>query len=146
MAVSEDRRWLAGTVARTAGVLSVGTDAHPGDLAEPPDESALFREQAELIMQTVLASGAVILGRAGAAAFQSAPGVLRVRLSGLADARITQALRFGEINEPTAQWLAEVDRARRSTCGASTGPTSTTRTCSTWTSTAPPSRWTTSPR
>jgi cytidylate kinase len=39
--------------------------------------------------------------------------VLRVRLFGPADARIAQAIRFGDINEPTArQRLAEVDRAR----------------------------------
>jgi cytidylate kinase len=106
-------RFFSALAPLTADMLAAGTEAHPRDLAEPPDEPALFREQAEVIMRAALASGAVILGRAGAAAFQSEPGVLRVRLFGPADARIAQAIRFGDINEPTArQRLAEVDRAR----------------------------------
>jgi cytidylate kinase len=64
-------------------------------------------------MRAALASGAVILGRAGAAAFQDEPGVLRVRLFGPADARIAQAIRVGDVDQATArQRLAEVDRAR----------------------------------
>jgi cytidylate kinase len=96
-----------------AGVLAVGTDAAPGDLAEPPNDAGLFREQAEAIMRSALASGAVILGRAGAAAFRAEPGVLRVRLFGPADARIAQAARIESTDEPTARRrLPEVDRAR----------------------------------
>ena len=96
-----------------AGVLAASTDASPLDQAVPPDEAALFREQADAVMRTALASGAVILGRAGAAAFRSEPGVLRVRLFGPPDARIAQAIRIENIDEPTAQQrLPEVDRAR----------------------------------
>jgi cytidylate kinase len=106
-------RFFSSLAPLTADVFAVGTDSHPGEIAEPPDEAALFRGQAETIMRDALASGAVILGRAGAAAFRKEPGVLRVRLFGPADARVAQAIRHGDINEPTArQRLAEVDRAR----------------------------------
>jgi hypothetical protein len=106
-------RFFSALAPLTADVLAVGTDAAPRDLAEPPDEAAQFRAQAEAIMRAALATGAVILGRAGAAAFRDEPGVLRVRLFGPADARIAQAIRFGDVDEETArQRLAEVDRAR----------------------------------
>ena len=96
-----------------AGLLAVGTDAAPRDLAEPPNEAGLFRERAEAIMRAALVSGAVILGRAGAAAFRAEPGVLRVRLFGPADARVAQAARIENTDEPTARRrLPEVDRAR----------------------------------
>jgi cytidylate kinase len=106
-------RFFSALAPLTADVLAVGTDAAPRDLAEPPDEAGQFRAQAEAIMRAALASGAVILGRAGAAAFRDEPGVLRVRLFGPADARIAQAIRFGDVDEATArQRRAEVDRAR----------------------------------
>jgi cytidylate kinase len=106
-------RFFSALAPLTADVLAVGTDTHPRDLAEPPDEAAQFRAQAEAIMRAALASGAVILGRAGAAAFRAEPGVLRVRLFGPADARIAQAARYGDIDEATArQRRPEVDRAR----------------------------------
>jgi cytidylate kinase len=96
-----------------AGVLAAAADASPGDPAVPPDDAALFRAQAEAVMRTALSSGAVILGRAGAAAFRGEPGVLRVRLFGPADARIAQATRIEEVDEPTArQRLPGVDSAR----------------------------------
>ena len=105
-------RFFSALAPLTSDVFAVGTDS-PRDLAEPPDEAALFRERAEAIMRSALASGAVILGRAGAAAFRDEPGVLRVRLFGPAGARIAQAVRFGDIDEATAgQRQAEVDRAR----------------------------------
>jgi cytidylate kinase len=95
-----------------AGVLAVSTDAAPGDLAEP-NEGGAFRDRAEAIMRAALASGAVILGRAGAAAFRAEPGVLRVRLFGPAEARIAQAARIESVDEATARRrLPEVDRAR----------------------------------
>ena len=46
------------------GVLGAGTDCAPPEAFPPPDDAALFREQAEAIMRTALAAGAVILGRA----------------------------------------------------------------------------------
>jgi cytidylate kinase len=96
-----------------AGILAAGPDAAPRDLAVPPDETGLFREQAEAIMRAALATGAVILGRAGAAAFQAEPGVLRVRLFGPVPARIAQAARIESTDAETArQRLPQVDRAR----------------------------------
>jgi cytidylate kinase len=95
------------------GLLCAGTDAAPPEAVPPPDDAALFRQQAEAIMSEALAAGAVILGRAGAAAFRSRPDVLRVRLFGPPEARIAQASRIENVEAPTArQLLPEVDRAR----------------------------------
>ncbi len=64
-------------------------------------------------MRGALVSGAVILGRAGGAAFRREAGVLRVRLFGPAGARIAQAARIEGIDEDVArQRLPEVDGAR----------------------------------
>jgi hypothetical protein len=107
------RSWFEILAPLAAGVLAVNTDAAPRDLAEPGSEAGLFREQAEAIMRAALAAGAVILGRAGAAAFRAEPGVLRVRLFGPAEARIAQATRIESTDQATArQRLPEVDRAR----------------------------------
>jgi cytidylate kinase len=95
------------------GVLGAGTDGTPYDVTPPPDETAFFREQAEAIMREALASGAVILGRAGGAAFSKEPGVLRVRLFGPPEARIAQAARIENVDIVTArQRQPQVDRAR----------------------------------
>jgi cytidylate kinase len=97
------------------GVLCAGTDAAPPEALPlpPPDDAALFREQAEAIMTAALTDGAVILGRAGAAAFHERPDVLCVRLFGAAEARIAQAARIEDVDPATArQRLPEVDRAR----------------------------------
>ena len=95
------------------GVRTAGSDANQVWTATSPGEAPLFREQAEAVMRTALASGAVILGRAGAAAFRGKALVLRVRLFGPADARITQAAKIEGIDEQVArQRLPEVDGAR----------------------------------
>jgi cytidylate kinase len=95
------------------GVLGAGTDGTPHDVVPPPDDAAFFREQAEAIMREALATGAVILGRAGGAAFCKEPGVLRVRLFGAPAARIAQAARIENVDPITArQRLPQVDRAR----------------------------------
>jgi cytidylate kinase len=95
------------------GVLGAGTDATPHGTIPPPHEAAFFRHQAEAIMRDALASGAVILGRAGGAAFSREPGVLRVRLFGAKEARIAQAARIEDVDILTArQRLPNVDRAR----------------------------------
>ena len=96
------------------GLLCAGTDAAPPEaMPPPPDDAALFRQQAEAIMNEALAAGAVILGRAGAAAVRGRPDVLRVRLFGPPEARIVQASRIENVDAPTArQLLPEVDRAR----------------------------------
>jgi cytidylate kinase len=95
------------------GALGAGTDCAPPDAIPPPDEAAFFRAQAEAIMTDALSGGAVILGRAGGAAFHARPDVLRVRLFGLPAARIAQAARIENVDAATAgQRLPGVDRAR----------------------------------
>lgn len=95
------------------GALQAGPDAAPPNADPPPDPAAEFRDHAEAIMRAAMQTGAVILGRAGAAAFRSEPDVLRVRLFGPRDARIAQAGRIEHVDEPTAtRLLPEVDRAR----------------------------------
>jgi hypothetical protein len=106
-------RFLAVLAPLVGGVLGAGTDCAPPEGFPPPDDAALFREQAEAIMRKALVTGAVILGRAGGAAFRDEPGVLRVRLFGPAAARIAQAARIEDVDADTArQRLPEVDRAR----------------------------------
>lgn len=106
-------RFLSALAPLAGGVLGAGTDAAPADAFPPGDDASLFREQAETIMRHALADGAVILGRAGAAALLREPDVLRVRLYGSAEARAAQASRVQGVDEQTAQArLPEVDRAR----------------------------------
>ncbi len=108
-------RFFAVLAPLAGGVLCAGTDAAPPEaLPLPqPDDAALFREQAEAIMTTALTDGAVILGRAGAAAFHERPDVLCVRLFGAAETRIAQAARIEDVDPATARRrLPEVDRAR----------------------------------
>jgi cytidylate kinase len=106
-------RFLAVLAPLAGGVLGAGTDCAPPEAVPPPDEAAFFRQQAEVIMRSALQTGAVILGRAGGAAFRDEPGVLRVRLFGPAEARAAQAARIESVDVATArQRLPEVDRAR----------------------------------
>lgn len=106
-------RFLAVLAPLAGGVLGAGTDCAPPEASPPPDDAALFREQAEAIMRKALVTGAVILGRAGGAAFRDEPGVLRVRLFGPEEARIAQAARIEDVDAAMArQRLPEVDRAR----------------------------------
>jgi cytidylate kinase len=106
-------RFLSVLTPLAGGVLGAGTDAAPPNAEPPPDDSAPFREQAETIMTEALVDGAVILGRAGAAAFRDRPDVLRVRLFGPRDACVAQAMRIEHVNAETAQQrLPDVDEAR----------------------------------
>lgn len=106
-------RFLAVLAPLAEGVRTAGSDAGLLWSASAPDEAPLFRAQAEAVMRDALASGAVILGRAGAAAFRSEPGVLRVRLFGPAEARVAQATRIENIGAEVARRrLPEVDGAR----------------------------------
>jgi cytidylate kinase len=104
-------RFLGVLAPLAVGVLAPSSSAAPRDLMASGDDAAWFREQAEAVMRAALSSGAVILGRAGAAAFRGEPGVLRVRLFGPAEARAAQAARIENVDEPTAR-RREVDRAR----------------------------------
>jgi cytidylate kinase len=64
-------------------------------------------------MLTAMEHGAVILGRAGAAAFLDTPGILRVRLFGDPDRRIAQAAGIeGVTVERARELLPKVDKAR----------------------------------
>ena len=106
-------RFLGVLAPLAVGVLAPSSSAAPRDLMASGDDAAWFREQAEAVMRAALSSGAVILGRAGAAAFRGEPGVLRVRLFGPAEARAAQAARIENVDEPTARRrLPEVARAR----------------------------------
>jgi len=106
-------RFLGVLAPLAVGVLAPSSSAAPRDLMASGDDASWFREQAEAVMRAALSSGAVILGRAGAAAFRGEPGVLRVRLFGPAEARAAQAARIENVDEPTARRrLPEVDRAR----------------------------------
>lgn len=106
-------RFLAILAPLAEGVRAAGSDVDLPWATSLPYETPLFREQAEVVMRGALASGAVILGRAGAAAFRREAGVLRVRLFGPSDARIAQATKIEGIDEHVArQRLPEVDGAR----------------------------------
>ena len=97
------------------GVLGAGTDAAPPDAdLTVEDEAEEFRRQAERIMHTAIAGGAVILGRGGTAALRDQPGVLRVRLFGDMRRRVVQGARVEGVDEATARARQpEVDAARR---------------------------------
>lgn len=74
-----------------------------------------FRAEANKIMCEALNDGAVILGRGGAAALQERTDVLRIRLYGSPEERLSAAEKFGEgrvTPEGAAKSLHEVDAAR----------------------------------
>ncbi len=99
----------------STGLLGAGTDAAPPDSQFWPtlDDADVFREQADKIMRAALASGAVIHGRGGAAAFPDTPDVLHVRLFGPVEARIAQGARLEHVSLDAARKAQpEVDRAR----------------------------------
>ena len=98
-------RFMAVLAPLAGGALGAGTDCAPPDAFPPPDDAAFFRERAEAIMTEALAAGAVILGRAGGAAFHARPDVLRVRLFGLpevdrARAQYVRRLYNASIDDP----------------------------------------------
>ncbi len=103
-----------GVLAPMAGGVVGGSD--PDGVLEsamPVQDGVMFREQAEAIIRRALPDGAVILGRAGAAALRDEPDVLRVRLFGPPEARIARAAGVEGIDRETAtRRLAEVDHAR----------------------------------
>jgi cytidylate kinase len=106
-------RFLSLLAPLAGGVLGAGTDAAPPHAVPVPDEAADFREHAEAIVRAALPGGAVILGRAGAAALRNETDVLRVRLFGPAEARIAQAAQLEHIDLETArERIRQVDDAR----------------------------------
>ena len=106
-------RFLSLLAPLAGGVLGAGTDAAPPQDEPPPDDADAFREQAERVMRSAMDAGAVILGRAGAAAFRHEPDVLRVRLFGPKQARLVQAARREQVDLRTAtERMKQVDAAR----------------------------------
>jgi hypothetical protein len=80
----------------------------------PLSEADVYRLTTEAVLWQVAATtGGVILGRAATVVLRDQPGVLRVRLSGPADARAAQASALEGIDETSARCrLAEADQAR----------------------------------
>lgn len=106
-------RFLSLLAPLAGGVLGAGTDAMPGEAVPNLDETDAFREQAEKVMRAAMQGGAVILGRAGGAAFRHEPGVLRVRLFGAEQARLRHAMAAEQVDEATAvDRMRQVDGAR----------------------------------
>src|ERR1700750_919153 len=56
-------RFLAALAPLAGGALGAGTDAAPPNAIPPPDDTDLFRTNAEAIMRDAIRDGAVILGR-----------------------------------------------------------------------------------
>ncbi|MDR1999834.1 MAG: cytidylate kinase-like family protein [Frankiaceae bacterium] len=108
-------RSLVDRVLRSLAPLSDGAFGVSADHDPSPEgrEADRFRSQSEQIMREAMATGAVILGRGGSAAFIRSADVLRVRLYGPVEARIAAAARVEGTDIATARKrLPEVDRAR----------------------------------
>lgn len=111
------RRSLAerffGVLAPLAGGAT-GIDADGvSDAPLPADDTAQLREHFEAILRDRLTGGAVILGRAGAAALHDEPDVVTVRLFGPPAARAAQGARIEGVElDVAAARLPEVDAAR----------------------------------
>jgi cytidylate kinase len=106
-------RFLSLLAPLARGVLGAGTDAAPPEAGLPADEAEEFRDQAERVIRAALVTGAVILGRAGAAALRREPDVLRVRLFGPISARVVQATHFDQVDaRAAAERMKQVDAAR----------------------------------
>ncbi|PWJ24525.1 cytidylate kinase [Branchiibius hedensis] len=72
-----------------------------------------FRDQAENIMRSAIKTGAVVFGRAGAAALADQPDVLRVRLYGEFEDRVANLVRTASVSEEQARSdIASVDGGR----------------------------------
>lgn len=106
-------RFLSLLAPLARGVLCAGTDAAPPEADLAADEADEFRDQAERVMRDALVTGAVILGRAGAAALRREPDVLRVRLFGPRPARLVQATHLDRVDaRVAAERMKQVDAAR----------------------------------
>lgn len=84
-----------------------------GDTEQYSHSPNEFRDQAENVMRTAIQTGAVVFGRAGAAALADQPDVLRVRLYGELDDRVTNLARTASVSEERARAdIASVDSSR----------------------------------
>lgn len=120
IAEAEDARVKRSRTDRFLGLLAplvigvLGTEGTSPGPVVVADDARPFRERAELIMQEALSTGAIILGRAGAAAFRTRPDVLRVRLFGPPAARMAHAAAAEHIDPDAARRRQpRVDDARR---------------------------------
>lgn len=108
---SRTDRFLSVLAPLAIGVL--GTEGTTPEAGVVGGDATPFRERAETIMLEALSTGAVILGRAGAAAFRGRPDILRVRLFGRLPDRLTHAASVQGIDRATAQERQpDVDHAR----------------------------------
>lgn len=106
------QKFFGPLAAMSGAVVSSDEDAAI-DAALIADNDQVFRQSAERIMREAVPAGAVILGRAGAAALHGRPDVLTVRLFGPKDRRIAHAARVEGIDAATAAArLPQVDKAR----------------------------------
>ena len=102
-----------GPLAAMSGALVSSEDSTAIDAALIADNDQVFRYSTERIMREAAAEGAVILGRAGAAALHGQTGVLTVRLFGPKDRRIAHAADVEAVDTDTAAArLPQVDKAR----------------------------------
>ncbi|WP_164990959.1 cytidylate kinase-like family protein [Streptomyces sp. GZWMJZ-114] len=105
------KRLLRKLMPLTGEVIDTNDDDVPDTLL--PHDAGLFRIASEAIMREAFSDGVVILGRAASAAFRHEPGILRVRLFGSTEARITQAASLeGAEAKDVAKRLSEADHAR----------------------------------
>jgi cytidylate kinase len=90
------------------------TPLGPQPLEEGIDDPDRFRQETERILQRIADStGGVVLGRAGMIVLRERPDVLRVRLDGPVDARISQVVRERDLDESTVRAMQrDVDGAR----------------------------------
>lgn len=108
-------RSLVDRVLRSLAPLSDGAFGVAADQDPSPEgrEAERFRSQSESILREAMTSGAVILGRGGAAAFAHSRDVLRVRLYGPAEARVAAAAQADGMDLATARkQMPDIDRAR----------------------------------
>jgi cytidylate kinase len=93
--------------------LSHAVTADGSPVSGPDPDEARYRAETEGFLAGAAATGAVVLGRAGAVVLRARPGVLHVRLDGPREARARQAGRIYGIDVETAgKRLAASDRAR----------------------------------
>jgi len=85
----------------------------PAVLPDEAEEGAYRRATEEVILEHARSSGAVVLGRGGAAVLRDHPGALHVRLDGPVEARIRQGMAVEGVDRETAErHVSETDRAR----------------------------------
>lgn len=102
-----------GPLATMSGALISSDEATAVTSALIADNDQVFRQSAERIMRAPIPDGAVILGRAGAAALHGMPDVFTVRLFGARERRVAHAAAgLGLDAETASARLDEVDHAR----------------------------------